>query len=188
MKEILKDRRMAWAITVFLILASILTGTERSLNKLRKPIVEIFYNGVYSDGESIENDLQKKIEYAGNLITIAQRYLSDDVNLIFIIGSREELIAAVKLYEKYTANQKLTEAVNLLYNRIIEEDLSEKDLKYVEAIYANLKSLNVTISYDAALYNDKAVGFNSRLNKLPCSIVKSLKMVMPLELFEGVVN
>lgn len=188
MKEILHDRRMACAITLVIILASILTGAERSLNQIREPIREILYKGTFLDGESIENDLISRIEYSANLITIAQRYVDGDMTLNFLINSRNELVEASHLYDKYTANQKLSEASSLLYDRVLEENMSERDLKYTEAVYANLKDRNITISYEASVYNERAKEFNRHLSSFPGIIAKSLGMVHPLEIFEGVAN
>lgn len=188
MKDILQDRRMACAISILIVIASILTGAERSLSKIREPIREMFYNGIFLNGESIENDLISRIGYSANLITIAQKYVDGDVTLELLINARNELIDASHLYEKYTANQKLSEASSLLYDLILDEDMSERDLKYAEAIYANLKDRNITISYEASVYNEQAKEFNRHLSGFPGFITKSLGMVIPLEIFEGVVN
>lgn len=188
MKEILRDRRMAYAITAVIIIASMLTGAERSLNKLREPIRNSFYKGVFIEGESIENDLIRQIEYSANLITLAQRYIDGDPTLDFLIGARNELIEATSLYEKYTANQKLSEASRLLHDLMLEKDLSERELRYVEALYTDLKERNITISYEASVYNERAREFNRYLSGFPGIMSKSLGMVFPLEIFEGVVN
>jgi hypothetical protein len=188
--EIFKDKRMAWAITAIVIFAVIFIDTERGLNALKRPVAEMLKTGSVSGAGSLEQDLQARLDNAANLITIAGRYESvSQSNALFILrAAREELINVTHLPEKCTANRKLTEAAQLLYYLLMDTPLSERDYALAESEYANIKSRDYNIAFEAANYNDRAKEFNKLTEVFPGAVVKAFGMTSVLELFEEATN
>jgi len=181
---------MARAIAFLIILASALTGAQRSLNKIRQRTYLLFTDGAIVIGESIETDLAARVLYADSLADIAEKYInaSDAFNLL--VSAREELMKAGRPYEKYTANDRLTQAADIVITTLLEGELAltGNDIQKVEALDASLKGRNRTIASEAALYNEKAREYNARLDTFPGIITKVLKMTAALELYEEVIN
>jgi len=188
LKEVLRDRRMALAITLIIMILSMLTGTERSLNKIRQPIADMFYTDMQGGNNyAIEHSLTKRIGHAANLITVAGKFLPDgDKNLIFLTDARKELTDAAYMYEKYAANRKLTDAAVLVCIQL-ESVEAARDSDFM-AILANLEESDRAVSYEADIYNEKVRGYNRRLTVFPGIITKAFGMTPALELFEEVAN
>lgn len=179
----LKNKTFAIVIMILMIISSILIGSHRSLTSLSNDASNVFVNGVNGDGMGIQNDLNQRFELAGNLVKIADNYI-DMNNVIFktMSDTRSNLTNAKTPKEKYSANIKLTDAVNELYTLLGKENLSDKDEKYRNSIYADFSSRNDTIGHDK--YNEYAKNFNDTLKQYPANILSKITFVKPLELFQ----
>ena len=181
MNGILNDRKTAWIITSVLIVLAFFGGGAKSLNGLKSAASEIFYNGTDGDGLGIQRELNYRIEYSYNLITVANRYIPDDAAVKQTEAARDALIKSDGVKEKSESNLGLTEAVTALYERLGREKLSEQDARYRENIYTDIKARNNIISNDG--YNREAREFNKKLGVFPSSLIKALNLASELPLF-----
>jgi len=178
----LDNKRFAVAGMIVLIILSVFVGAARSLYPMRSEAQQIFFEGVDKDGLGIQNDLNKRIELAYNLVTVARKYCENDTEEIkAVLSARDELTNAGSIKEKYRANVYLTEVTEDLVNELASYSLSEKDEKYRKEIRDDLASRNEIISSDG--YNAAASKFNSELSSFPASIIGRLVGVRSLELF-----
>lgn len=180
----MNNRKTALIITFIMVISSIPLGAGRSLNRIKKSIEESFYTGTETDGMSLNGDLNSKIDYANNLATVAENSLSGDNTLINLYICIDALKNADSISDKNKANDDLTDCVDALYNKLMEKDISDRDLKNTESLYAGLKSRNNTIAYEAKAYNSNVVDFNAKLSGFPGVLAKTLGLVKPAELFE----
>ena len=181
MSVILQKRETAWAITVFFIIVSFLGGGARSLNREKSAAAEIFFGGSAGDGFGIQRELDHRINFSHNFITIANRYIQGNEAVKQVENAREALINSSDISDKSKNNLLLTEAVYILYNRLGDEELSEADARYRESLYADIRARNSIISNDS--YNANAREFNRTLNVFPASIIRTLGIVKELPLF-----
>ena len=178
----LDNKRFAVVGMIVLIVLSVFIGAARSLYPMRSEAQQIFFEGIDKDGLGIQNDLNKRIELAYNLVTIAHKYCDSDTDEIkAVLSARDELTKSDSIKEKYRANVSLTEATEDLVNDLSSYSLSDKDERYRKEIRDDLASRNEIISSDG--YNALASSFNSELSAFPASIIGRLIGVRPLELF-----
>jgi len=175
------SRGIAWAITAAVIILSFLLGGGKSLGKLKTDATDIFYNGVSGDGLGIQRELEHRVDYAYNMVTIANRYISGDKAVTQLTDARDALINSNGIAQKSANNHKLTEAAAALYDRLGNEKLSEADARLRESVNADLKARNNIILNDG--YNGKAREFNKALGVFPASVIKTLGIVTELPLF-----
>lgn len=184
----LKNRKVAVLIAVCVILASTLYSTHRSLVKLRTGVEEQFYSGVDDSGKGVETDIQKRLEYSGNLIKIAGYY--DDAfksQADAVTEARQNLAATGDgdFSGKYKYNNELTTAVEELYAVMNGYDgLSEGDTRYLNKYYEDFRSQGDMLNHKAALFNQKARAFNAEvLGDFPANFLKYPAFVKEIEIF-----
>jgi len=151
------------------------------LNNLKSAASDIFYNGVDGDGLGIQRELNHRVEYAFNLLTVAGRYIPDDDAVRQTAAARDALINSAGVAEKSENNLRLTEAVTALYARLGQEKLSDQDARYRENLYTEIKARNNIISNDG--YNKEARAFNQKLDVFPASVIKAFKLATELPQF-----
>lgn len=184
--KFIESRPKVIALCLVLIVLSTVYGAHRSLTKEKNKIEELFYIGVTNMGGGIESDLQKRLDYAYNLTTIARNYadaFADEVKAVD--SARQNLAASGGASEKFRLNNQLTMAVGDLYEAMVTyEAMSEKDIKYRDEVYANLSSRNDIINNEAVRYNQKAREFNTEiLGTFPANFLKYSAFVGPVEIF-----
>lgn len=186
---ILENKTVAKVAMISLIIAATLIGSHNSLTKLSNKAESIFYTGVNGDGLCIQSDLDKRFEYARNLITISIAYLSpEDIAIIDVETARNELKKAETINKKYIANNSLEESMFNLYNTLEKQGITQKEellnnfSKNPSRIYSEFRSFGDTIKHDK--YNDYANDFNIALKNFPANILGKLTFVKSLELFQ----
>lgn len=177
MKQLLKNRNVAIAITVVVILLSILGGSHRSLLAAAYSAERYF--------DDIQRDLDTRIGLASNLQVVAERYLSpDDSALLDLESAIDALSNAETANEKAKANQNLTaatERMHLVLNGLYL-GLSATDERYCTQIRTDLASYNQIIGHSK--YNDKVDTYNTEvLGAFPANVLAQLTGVPKLESF-----
>lgn len=181
MKERLKDRRVAVAVTVVVMILSTLFGAHRSLVAAAYPVQRYFNAG--EDGYSIQRDLDTRAGLASNLMVVAERYLlPNDAALMELDEAIAALKAAETVGEKAAANQRLTAATEQVYLALDGYPLSAADARYRGQIRTDLASYNMTILHSD--YNERAQAYNTEvLGRFPANVLRYVAMVPELELF-----
>ncbi len=178
----LKKRGTAVAITVVLIILSILFGSHRSLARLYNRVADVFENGSSGNGYGIRYDLDARASYAYNMIAVAKRYLPENhLKITALETAADSLKNAKSVSEAYEADLALTDAASALYDILGGCPLSEADKGYRESIMTDLESSEYKISHSD--YNDFARKYNETLKKFPASILRVITSVDKAELF-----
>ena len=175
------ERKTAWAVTVFLIIVSFLGGGAKSLNRMKSVSEKVFYEGVSGDGLGIQRELDRRIEYARNFISVANRYIPDEPAVKQLADAADALAGSKTVKEKSDNNQKLTAAASALYERLGSAGISERDAGFRESIFADIKARNNIILNDG--YNREARDFNAKLAVFPASALRALRVVSELPVF-----
>lgn len=175
MKQLLKNRNVAIAITVVVILLSILGGSHRSLLAAAYSAERYF--------DDIQRDLDTRIGLASNLQVVAGRYLfPDDDALVELQTAINALSNAETANEKAKANQNLTAATERMDLVLQNAALSAADDRYRIQIRTDLASYNQIIGHSK--YNDKVDTYNAEiLGAFPANVLAQLTGVPKLESF-----
>lgn len=182
--SLLKKRPIAILIMIAAILLGTLIGCWRSLTAEKQKVEDCFYSGSLGDGYSIQSDLEYINATAGNLKTVALRYLAADSPAITELNSaRSALIEAETVKEKYIASISLYEAVTNLHGALDpgELDMNSTDERFRSSLYDDISSAMQRISHNE--YNDAARAFNSALGGFPAALISGLIGLQPAQLF-----
>lgn len=189
-QEILKAKGAGKArlISILLIIVAIFIGARSSLGELRAEALDYFFNGDPADSldYGIEYDLQMRITRAGNLITVAQRYIDEDHSAIKNIKNDcDKISKSTEPNEKYKYNEELTKdcavLVEILQGTAIINDENEVDFDLVVDAIVDMESSNQIIGHSQ--YNQKAKEFNELLEEFPINFTSKLVFIKPLKLF-----
>ena len=180
-----KRRQGAIAIVAVVIVLATLFGVRRSLNKASAQVSEMFYTGADASGYGIATDLDKILEFSGNLVTVANKYgaeFSDPAQAV--TRARQELAQAEGVSGQYTASQTLLQAVETLNQAMLDGELSDQDEQYRSELYASILSRTTIIAHEATDYNAQVRSFNQDvLGAFPANLLSGLAGVDQLEEF-----
>lgn len=184
MPEFFKNRRNAIIICVVVIILSTCFSAHRSLSELKNEVETLFITGVDGGGAGIDTDLLKRVDYAGNLITIAKKYTGFEGEIEALEQARADLVGSHGgADEKFTLNNTLSDSFDRL-NSVMAGTLEEKDEKYRVEISNNFRSREDTLTREAARYNAKVREFNYNvLGTFPAMFLKYPAFVGELALF-----
>lgn len=180
--QLLKRRRVAWAITILLVLSGSMLGASLSLGGLRADADAAFVHGVSKEEPGVQFDLDWLLELSGNLTVLASRYVAeDDAELAAVKEARSRLEAAASPKTKYAAADRLVSKSTSLIYTLGRTKLEARDERYNQTIKADMESRWLILGRNP--YNEKASEFNEVLKQLPASMLGKLVSVKPLELF-----
>ena len=182
MMKLLRNRKVAWFITILVIAFSVVIVGGSKLAKEAESVEAVFEQGVKLDGMSIAHDLARSADIAYNYYTVARRYMAEETPaLVELLAARSDLLSAERIEDKSEAQQRLTEAVVTLYGQLADYSLNERDLAYRESLLAELRSANAIMEHDG--YNDLARDFNRLREGWPAKLIALLYGVEPLAYF-----
>lgn len=180
--QLLKQRKVAWTITIIVILAASVLGATLSLGGMRADAEAAFVHGVSEDEPGIQFDLDWLLELSGNLLVVAGRYVAaNDPELAAVADARSALAAASSPKRKYEAADRLVFTSSALVYTLSRMDLEERDARYNQSIKADIESRWLIIGRNP--YNEKASAFNEVLEQFPASMFSKIASIKPLELF-----
>ena len=147
------------------IVLAVPLGVHTSLTKLREDAENTYYYD--NAGYAIYEGVEERQATANNLITVAERYTSENPALTELIGDLEYTVRLAQnsyddFAEEAQANQMMTDAAQALYDELKNTQLSEQD------------------KINRSSYNDEAREFNARLGKFPVNLLLPLVGVEPL--------
>ena len=178
-----QNRPTAVAITILVVLLSVLIGAAISLGGLRRTAEQVFERGSDGSWNGIESDVYDITSGSYNLITIAERYLGEnDVDIAAVEREIDSVYAARKPGSIHDAVEELRGAINGLDQTLRAQDLSEEDKALLIKTIADIEASYRKI--DRSDYNDIAREFNDKLKPFPANVLSGIVGVEPLELYE----
>ena len=172
--ELLKKRPIAILIMLGAMVLSVFIGGRRSLQAAREEIMEYFYTGSDGSSYSIQDDLEYISATAGNLKTVALRYMDgSDPYIVQLNDSRATLDDAQTPEEKADAANQLFGVVSALYAHLdpAEYRMNSTDKSFRSSLYEDISSAMQRIAENE--YNTLAEEFNDMLEtKLTGTIAK----------------
>ncbi|MDL2287941.1 LemA family protein [Oscillospiraceae bacterium OttesenSCG-928-F05] len=173
---------VAKCIMVLTVALSVFLGPFLTLGAMRQAAEDIFFLGAYSDGLSINSDLEEAAAEARNLVTVAERYLPEgDSRMNAVLEAASHLVNTPFVDEKNAAAASLIRAVSALEAAVAAEALSDSDAQYVARSLTNFNGRFKTIANDP--YHREAQRFNDTLRRFPARLFGALLNIRPLELF-----
>ena len=167
------------------VVLSVPLGVHTSLTSLREEANLSYYYD--KTGFAIWEGVENREAAASNMITVAERYTSENPALTGLIGDLEYTVRlAQNSYGDFAgeaqANQMMTGAAQALYDGLKNTQLSEEDEKYPDQLLAQMKSEQDKINRSS--YNDEAREFNARLGKFPVNLLLPVVGVEPLATYD----
>lgn len=180
--QLLKQRKVAWTITIIVVLAASVLGASLSLGSMRADAEATFVQGISKDEPGIQFDLDWLMELSGNLLVVAGRYVAaDDTELVAVADARSALETASSPKRKYEAADRLVSRSAALIYTLSQMSPEDRDVRYSQSIKADIESRWLIIGRNP--YNERASAFNDALEQFPASMLSKLVSVKPLELF-----
>lgn len=175
----LKNRSTAMLVALVVIVFGTLIGVHRSVGRETAKIEAQFYEGVYLQDEQytqpgIDAQLMAKGDAALGLITVAKDYAFASDMTDALRTSRESLLDADTIEEKYEANLRLEQAWRQLRDNLTAHagNLPESFESYV----STLSGAQGVIEHSA--YNTVVSEFrNGTMSAFPVNILKNLAFV-----------
>ena len=153
--EILKKKSVAIAFMVLCTVIGICGGSYHALDTRYQKAVKVFFHGEKGDGICIYGDLEERMRYARNMISMAEKY---DVETKALSSSLALLTSSTKVNDIKEANIDLDEAFMQTYRELSQCELSAKDVEFLTDYYKSFKSRSSAISHDP--YHDFAKDYN----------------------------
>ncbi len=188
MPEILKKRSTAAVISAVLMALFLVIGVGKSLRAAANDVSDAFYDGVYDEEEkytrpSISNLLEERIDASLGLISVASGYDGLEALTDALRTSRNALINAGSVHEKYEADMAMAADFDRLYSALSEKELTEKDSSAARDYGLTMSSTAALI--DESGYNEAVSDFNSgTLEKFPTVLLWPLSGAEKPELFK----
>ena len=165
---ILYNRKLGIIIMCVMIFAACLLGTWKPLHKERNEVEALFWGGEHTE-YSINEDLEDKAGYAGNMAVLANKYGVD-------AGELEELIKQLKEAktpaQKLQKNQALDASAESLIEILVNTDMSEADKKALSSVKTRLESQNDLVKRGVQKYNEAAEAYNKKIGEFPAAIFR----------------
>ena len=181
----LKSRPVAALLTAVIVLLSLTFGVHRSVTKQARRVETMFTQGVDGSGYGIEGDLDDRADSADVLCKLAAKYGGAETESAAVQDALAALAAAKTPSEKYAADRALTGAVTALDLALAELPLSEQDADYRSEYMAMLESRALTITREAAKYNEEVRQYESDvLGGLPVKLLGRIAFLPDVEAFE----
>ena len=162
---------MITIMLVMIISSSFFAGVSQ-LNSKISTINREFVVGEKNDGLSIQNDLEKRLSCAKNLMTLAKQYLP--ATTTEIVESEKSIVAlenAKGVSSKYKSNESLQVNVNSVWNLLTNIEMSEQHLASVKEQMSIFNNAQNTINYDP--YNNLVYEYEEETSGLIAAVMKA---------------
>ena len=169
--KLTQNKGMAIGFMILLMVASTTISGIMKVNSLAKNVNQEFIVGEENDGLSISRDLSTRVTRAKNILSIAKNYISEsDSDFSNAQSCISVLAQSESKSELYQANQDLQASIDSIYSRLLEMDITSKNvqsLKEEKSIFDNAMN---TISYDP--YNTLVSEYEEETNTIPGNFFK----------------
>lgn len=178
--SLLKNRAVAWCLSIVIAAGSTLGLGGWKLHGQRKQAEEAFFTG--QNGFSPYNDLMSRRDSAYNLLALAQRGLDQNDEAVKQAQSAwNKLDRAETPKEYYEANSRLQGAVDTMY-RQLEPALTAEDRQIARRQYSDFCGRMSNLQYDD-YYNGLADEYNRVCSGFPASAIGALTGAGKLPVF-----
>lgn len=150
-----KKKSIACLFMILCVVIGLFAGSYHALDRRYQKAENVFFHGEKGDGICIYGDLEERMRYARNMISMAQKY---DVETKDLSSSLALLESSTKINDIKIANQDLEETFMQVYRTLSQLELSQKDIEFLEGYYQSFKSRTSAISHDP--YHDVASQYN----------------------------
>lgn len=187
-KNVIGPLVMAAAIVV-----SVPLGVNRSFSRLREDVEGQYYFDM--TGYAIWEGIDKRMDAANNLLTVAEKYVEQDPELDVYMDSLERAITQCEdtyfydiedVGETVRYNARMGEAAQNLADRLETLELSEKDAKYPRQLISEMESEQDKI--ERSSFNDAVLEYNRQREKFPASVlapISGVKEIVPFDAGSG---
>ena len=169
--KLTQNKGIAITFMVVLIVMSTMISGVMKVNSLARSVNQEFIVGSENDGLSISRDLSTRVTRAKNILSIAKSYIGQsDSNFSTAQQAIDILSDSSDKSELYQANQDLQASIDSIYARLLDSNVSEKNLKSLKEEKSVFDNANNTISYDP--YNTLVSEYEEKTNTIPGNIFK----------------
>ncbi len=171
------------------ILVSVPLGVNRSFARMRNEVESEYYCDS-ATGYAIWDGIDKRVDAAKNLLTVAERYTEQDPELDTYMDSLEHAALECEnthfddvqdALDMVVRNDRMGEEAQKLADRLETLDLSEKDAKYPRQLISDMDSEQDKI--ERSSYNDEAIAYNNKLESFPVNYLQHVSGLEPLSNF-----
>jgi TorA maturation chaperone TorD len=179
--KILKNRKFAIVITAAVVVLATLFGVHRSAGRAAGQVEALFYEGVYLKDEkyrepSIDSQLKKRDTAALGLISIASNYDDLEPFADVLKKTRNDLLDADRIADKYIADEKLQKAYEDLFVALSKLELTQREKEAADHYAATMDGARNIIQKSS--YNSEVSAFiNDTMRAFPVNLIKSLAFV-----------
>lgn len=179
----LQNKGAAIAITTVIVVLSVCFGAVRSVRKEANRVQAMFVSGTDGSGYGISGDLDEQMEYAGQMVKVAQKYTGMESETDAVRTAVQNMAADKQPADLYQDARTLQDAMTAL-NLVMEEaELSETDENYRVKIMASYESPGYKIAKEAVKYNAEVATYQ---NEVYGGLIGSLvDHVIPLPVVEA---
>ena len=193
--KILENKTISIVLMIVLVLAGFLLGGCKGLNAQYQKVEDVFFLGEDRDGIGIANDMSERASALTNMQTLAAKYLESGCAELTAaetaLSSYTKAVGESEIEKLFAANAQMDTAMQSLYNALsdsgtstqgqtasgqeagsLKQDLSQKDERYRQSLYADFNSRNDTISHDP--YYSYAAEYNKLLESFPANVISLL--------------
>lgn len=133
-----QNRLVACIICVVIVLTSSLVRSQITFAGFYSDAESVFMNGLHADGYSIQNDCEKKVAIANNLLTISKKYLKEGSAPMQGVESKIQAFHdSTSIEQKARAMSDLDVAYDELLSVLNHSELSAKDKDYLVLLTAD---------------------------------------------------
>jgi len=130
--RLLKDRKIAILITIFVIILATLFGVGRSLNRLARDVEKLFYDGIYLERDGftqpgINSHLENIKQAALDCSSLFANHTELSKEAEGLILARREMLEAGSISEKHAAYVITQKAFSEFISKASTVELSERD-------------------------------------------------------------
>ncbi|MBP5184223.1 MAG: hypothetical protein J6113_03845 [Lachnospiraceae bacterium] len=188
MRQALRDKYVAIAVMVVLILLGLVLGTRVGITREKNKILEK-YNVDGLQNDDVVNDTVKLAERFMKAVKEIEMNSSADVfesdiykdSFKAVQNSIDELEKAKAVEKRYRAAKDVRAAANSLTNTIRDE-VSESAQKSIDSTNGALAEKVRSLTDNVDKYNTAAKKLNEKINKFPCSLLKRITFVKDAEI------
>jgi LemA protein len=150
------------------------------------------YNGLVRDRNRIDNawsqigvQLERRHDLIPNLVETVKGYAAHErETLEEVVAARQRGIEAQGVQEQAAAENQITSALRQLF-AVAEAYPDLKANQNFLSLQEELTSTEDRIAYSRQFYNDRVLGYNTKLQKIPTNLIAGMFNFAPREYFEG---
>ena len=183
--DFLYNRKVAWAVLVLAVLASIVGLGGGSLAVQRSEAVRVFNDGIddsFAVRFSMDAYLENCAEYARVMTEEYRRYINGSNEIAAEIQELALMIGDGDNFDdRHSAYKLLCAKVETLYTDFYVSDISEQDAELFAKAYSNFQGEVSKIGYDE--YRALVEKFNRKCEGFPAGAIAALLGIEPLNPF-----